>query len=135
MGLTRVLQDQCGRSRLKQLAAAVKMSLFLSSVSLTLGTALERRRSQVSMRSPGRAFQMARSEAVEGGGGGFKLYQVCYDIPGSNRARAAKSLWQQCNLRIQTNGGRSAHIWLHLGGERVAVSRRFVIYFHKELAR
>lgn len=69
MGLTRVLQDQCGRSRLKQLAAAVKMSLFLSSVSLTLGTALERRRSQVSMRSPGRAFQMARSEAAEGGGG------------------------------------------------------------------
>lgn len=49
-------------------------------------------------------------------------------------ARAAKSLWQQCNLRIQTNGGRSAHMWLHLGA-RVAVSRPFVIYFHKELAR
>lgn len=129
--LTRVLQDQCGRSQLKQLVAAVKMSLFLSSVCLTLGTALDRRRSQVSMRSPGRAFQITRSEAE---GGGFKLYQVCYDIPGSNRARAAKSLWQQCNLRIQTNGGRSAHIWLHLGA-RVAVSRRFIIYFHKELAR
>lgn len=95
---------------------------------------LDRRRSQVSMHSAGRAFQIARSEAEGGVGRGFKLYQVCYDIPSSNRARAAKSLWQQCNLRIQTNGGRSAHIWLHLGA-RVAVSRRFVVYFHRELAR
>lgn len=72
-----VLQDPCGHSQLKQLVAAVKMSLFLSSVCLRLGTVLERRRGQVSMRSVGRAFQITRSEAE---GGGFKLYQVCYDI-------------------------------------------------------
>lgn len=92
MGLTRVLQDQCGRSRLKQLVAAVKMSLFLSSVCLTLGTALERRRSQVSMRSPGRAFQMARSEA-EGGGWGDSNYIKFVTTSPAQTERGQQSLY------------------------------------------
>lgn len=48
-------------------------------------------------------------------GCGCKLYQVCYKISGSSRARAGRFPWQQCNRSIQTNERRSAHMWFHLG--------------------
>ena len=128
--LTWALGDKSGHLQQKnQLVPVVKMSLFF----MCIKRWPQRRRlwSQVSMHNIGRAFQITKTKPE---GGGPKLYQVCYNISSSNRARAEKSLWQQRNLRIQTNGGRSARIWFHLGA-RAAFSRPFIIYFHKVLAR
>lgn len=47
-------------------------------------------------------------------GCGHKLYQVCYNISDSSRARLGRFPWQQCNWSIQTNERRSAHMWFHL---------------------
>lgn len=127
---TRVLRDPCGRLRQNQLVPAVKMSLFFPSA-LGAGHSTDVCGAKFPCAVLGRAFQITRTEAEGGDPNYIKFVTTSLS---SNRARAEKSLWQQCNLRIQTNDGRSEHIWFHLGA-RVAFSRRFIIYFHEVLAR